>query len=467
VGTTVKQKQEMKNKTRLFGTDGIRGQVEQFPLDGASLVKLGCALGFSGRGAKIVIGRDTRGSGPYIEKMVAAGFSAAATQAGGSHPLEITCCGVIPTPGLSFVTASHDFDWGIMITASHNPYTDNGIKIFGSDGEKIPDSLEAEIEDRFFQLETPRYSSAPSLRCSNQKETYQRFLFHHASGLRGVLAPLKLRIILDCAHGAASEIAPPVFGEAGVEAEVIHAAPDGRNINRECGSTHMEQLKAKVIAQEADLGIAFDGDGDRVLFVAPDGRTLDGDYTLYLVSQLFLRTRLHQDFNKIVVGTVMGNLGLEKALGKIGITYLRTAVGDKYVLQEMKHRQAILGGEQSGHTILRSFQKTGDGILTALYFLTALSELGIKPADLVNQLTLYPQVTQSIRVKEKIELARWDRLKKMTTAFNDRYRDNSRLLVRYSGTEPIIRVMMEAEEQSIIDENLGKFADLIQRTIGA
>jgi phosphoglucosamine mutase len=456
----------MANKSRLFGTDGIRGQAGQHPLDDASLVKIGYALATLAGGAKIVMGRDTRESGPHIGKMVAAGLLAGTAATGGLPPCDITDCGVIPTPGLSFITDHHDFDYGIMITASHNPYTDNGIKIFDSKGEKIYPSLEAEIEDLFFRVPSPGHASTPSIRYSNLKESYCDFLLAHASQLKREKPSSALKIILDCAHGAVSEILPLVFKEAGFDFEVIHAAPDGRNINRECGSTHMERLRAKVTAQQADLGIAFDGDGDRVLMAAPDGSLLDGDYTLYLISQLFYRTRLHLDFNKVVVGTVMSNLGLEKTLERLGIAFFRTDVGDKYVLREMARRQAILGGEQSGHTILRNFQKTGDGILTALFFLKALTDLEIKPAELVSRLTLYPQVNKNIRIREKKELRQWDRLQEMIAAFHKQYGDNSRLLIRYSGTEPIIRIMMEAEDQSIITENIGRFEDLIQSTIG-
>jgi phosphoglucosamine mutase len=448
----------MTEKSKLFGTDGIRQQVGRFPLDDDSIAKLGQAIGTLIPGSKIIIGRDTRESGPHIEELIAAGISAESSQC------HITRAGVIPTPGLSFITQQNDFDYGIMITASHNPYTDNGIKIFGSDGEKVPGKMETQIEDIFSRLQEPRLSSSQKhLIKDTSPETikiYRHFLSTHAAnGIKGT--PLK--IIIDCAHGATYEVAPLIFREAGLEPVVLHADPDGKNINLECGSTYLEPLKNTVISQKADLGIAFDGDGDRVLFLDPRGRLLDGDYTL---SQYFLQTRSHKDFNKIVVGTVMGNLGLEKSLEQLGITYIRTQVGDKYVYQEMKNHHSILGGEQSGHTILRSFQKTGDGILTALYFFKAVAYLGIKPAELFEQLFLYPQVTRNIKIREKKDLDHWDLLNEMMAAFHNRYGDNSRLLIRYSGTEPKIRIMMESEHQTIIDENIEKFEKLIQSTIG-
>jgi phosphoglucosamine mutase len=451
----------MTKKSKLFGTDGIRQQVGRFPLDDDSIAKLGRAIGTLTQGSKIIISRDTRESGQHIEELIAAGISTVSNQC------HITRAGVIPTPGLSFITRHNDFDYGIMITASHNPYTDNGIKIFGSDGEKVPGKMEIQIEDIFFRLQDScsSVSQQPQNKdiSTETKEIYRHFLSTHASS---GIKEIPLKIIIDCAHGAAYELAPLIFREAGLEPVVIHAEPDGKNINRECGSTHLEPLKKTMISQNADLGIAFDGDGDRVLFVDSSGRLIDGDYTLFMLSQYFLRTRIHKDFNKIVVGTVMGNLGLEKSLEKLGITYIRTQVGDKYVYREMKYHHSILGGEQSGHTILRSFQRTGDGILTALYFLKAMAYLAIKPGELFDQLFLYPQQTKNIKIREKKDLDQWNQLNEMIAAFNTRYGDNSRLLVRYSGTEVKIRLMIESEHQTIIDENIGKFEHLIKSTIG-
>jgi phosphoglucosamine mutase len=451
----------MTKKSKLFGTDGIRQQVGQFPLDDHSIIKMGQALGTLTPDSKIIIGRDTRESGQHIEELIAAGISAV------SNRCHITHVGVIPTPGLSFITQHHDFDYGIMITASHNPYTDNGIKIFASDGEKVPGKMETRIEDIFFRLQDSGSTVPPKPRVKDTSPgntgIYLHFLSTHAaSGIKE--NPLK--IVIDCAHGATYALAPLIFREAGLEPVAIHAEPDGKNINRECGSTHLEPLKKTVISLNADLGIAFDGDGDRVLFVDRGGRLLDGDYTLFILSRYFLHTRADKDFNKIVVGTGMGNLGLEKSLEQLGITYTRTRVGDKYVYREMKNLHSILGGEQSGHTILRSFQKTGDGILTALYFLKAMAYLGIKPVELFEQLLLYPQVTRDIKIRGKKDLDRWDQLNEMMADFNTRYGDNSRLLIRYSGTEPKIRLMMESEHQAIIDENIGKFESLIRSTIG-
>jgi phosphoglucosamine mutase len=449
---------------KLFGTDGIRTEVGRFPLDDASIYKLGLALGTAAaaRGAKIIIGRDTRGSGQHIEQLIASGITGASAQSA------IHSCGVIPTPGLSYITGRGEFDYGIMITASHNPHTDNGIKIFGGDGEKIPDHMEKQVEDIFFQTAPPRTTAPdhhPIKYDESLKEIYHDFLAHHAARLKEIASPLK--VVLDCANGAVFELAPRIFREAGMETIVTHAAPDGFNINRECGSTHTGKLSETVRNEKADLGIAFDGDGDRVLFIDPNGRLLDGDVTLYMIARLFQQTRSDFNKNKIAVGTVMSNLGLEKALEKMSIAFIRTPVGDKHVYREMKNKNAVLGGEQSGHTILKCFQETGDGLLTALYFLNALAYLAIAPADVSGQLELYPQETRGIGIREKRDLASWDRLNQMIEEFNRSCGENSRLLIRYSGTEPKIRLMIESREQTVIDQHIGKFEQLIRSTIGA
>jgi phosphoglucosamine mutase len=452
----------MKKKNKLFGTDGIRQQVGRFPLDDDSIIKIGQAMGTLAQDSQILIGKDTRESGKHIDKLITAGLSA---KSNGCH---ITSVGDIPTPGLSFITCNSNFDLGIMITASHNPYTDNGIKIFNDDGEKLPEEMETQIENIFFRSQDSRLSHSHPSPIDNTspeiKKIYRDFLSSHVSGLSSKIKTLK--IVIDCANGATYELAPLIFREAGLEPMVIHAEPNGKNINRECGSTYIDSLKKTVIHQNADLGIAFDGDGDRVLFTDGDGRLLDGDYSLFLLSQYFLHSRVHIDFNKIVVGTVMGNLGLEKSLERLGIKYLRTPVGDKYVYREMKRCRSMLGGEQSGHTILRSFQKTGDGILTVLYFLKALDHLEIKPKELFEQLKLYPQLTKNIKIREKKDINHWDELNRMIEVFNTKYGDNSRLLIRYSGTEPKIRLMMESEHLSIINDNIDRFENLIRSTIG-
>jgi len=463
----VKINKKMKDKgQKLFGTDGIRGLVGQFPFDDPSILKLGTTIGqylhAAPKPCRIVIGRDTRSSGSSIERLLTTGILQQAAQT------EIYSCSVIPTPGLSFVTRNGDFDYGIMITASHNPYTDNGIKIFNSRGEKISNTMEQELEHIFFNPceaeQIPVQAIEPAIITDPAKtnQLYYQFLATHAQGIPGA----RFKVVLDCAHGATFQLAPRVFREVFPHLTVTHAAPDGRNINLHCGSTHTASLAQTVQALNADIGIAFDGDGDRVLFVDSHGHLLDGDFILYILAAYFLKTS--QDFNntKLVVGTVMANLGLEKALAQLGILFLRTEVGDKYVSSELKLRGAILGGEQSGHIVLPSFQPTGDGLLTALYFLKALATLDIHPSQVIEQFKVYPQVIKNIPITHKKDLQQWEQLQQMSTAFNEKYRDHSRLLIRYSGTEPIIRLMMESQHPHIIEENMTRFEQVIRSAIG-
>lgn len=446
------------DKTKLFGTDGIRGTVGFSPLDDESIIKLGNSIGELFKNARIIIGRDTRASGKNLKELLAAGIA---------NKAQVFPCGVIPTPGLSFITDRSDFSHGIMITASHNPYHDNGIKIFNSSGEKISRDIEEKLEDIFFSLDKPgvnknnrKYPGAIDDENTKYKDIYMDFLLEQAAGIQ----VKKQKAIIDCSHGAVYEIAPTVFRELGLETEIIAAAPDGQNINRDCGAAHPENLGNEVIARRAGIGIAFDGDGDRVIFADNKGNILDGDHSLYIIAKYLLET--NSKFNKTAVGTIMSNLGLEKALAEPGIKFYRTPVGDYHVYQEMKRVNAIIGGEQSGHTILRSLQRTGDGILTALYFLKALAYFDLNPAQLFDALHLFPQVTRDIEIKEKRDLERWDELKKMIKDFNDKHKENSRIIIRYSGTEHKIRVMIESADRSIIQENLPKFESLIISEIG-
>jgi phosphoglucosamine mutase len=442
-------------KSRLFGTDGIRGRVGDFPLDDESLFKLGRAMGERLKDCRILFGRDTRKSGEKIMERMAAGIS---------NRAKVFDCGVLPTPGLSFMTGRSNFDYGVMVTASHNPYYDNGIKIFNGNGEKIAPEFEMDIENIFFSInnavkdENSRVQ--PHIVKIRDKDRYRDFLIEEASHLKGE----KGKAIIDCAHGAVHEIAPAVFQETGFETEIINAAPDGKNINRDSGSTNPKKLGEEVITRGADIAAAFDGDGDRVIFADQNGNILDGDHSLYIISRHLLET--DQAFNKIVVGTIMGNLGLEKALSRMGITYIRTPVGDYNVYREMQRRDALIGGEQSGHTILRRLQRTGDGILTAIYFLKALAYFDLKPVDLFKQLPLFPQVTKNIDIRKKKDINTWDALKRMMEDFTGKHAGNSRIIIRYSGTEPKIRLMIESGEESIIHENIEKFENLIKSEIG-
>lgn len=447
---------------RLFGTDGIRQTMGNYPLDRDSIFRLGHALGQFTRGSGIVIGRDTRESGREIEALLRAGINRSS---------QIFSLGVIPTPGLSFITRSGPFQYGIMITASHNPYTDNGIKLFGKNGEKLPPEAERQIESLFFQsreLEAPSVTelppcpenggSRPGASHRHAASMYRQFLMERKPPLDG------LRIVLDCANGATSGIAPNVFGAACPDVIVTHALPDGRNINLDCGSTYLGGLKDAVKAHHADLGIAFDGDGDRVLMVDSQGRELDGDHVLYIMARYFMDTA--QKFQPVVVGTVMSNLGLENRLRDMGVRFVRADVGDKNVYMEMKKENSSLGGEPSGHTILRDFQPTGDGIHTALCFVQALKHLDIQPSRVFDLLPLYPQIIKNVKIKEKPDLDNWNELRELIDEFNKQHRDTSRLLIRYSGTEPKIRIMMESKEPAVIDSNIETFVRFFESTIG-
>lgn len=454
-------------KNKLFGTDGIRSVSGEYPLDQESVIKLGHVLGRLFKGARIAAGRDTRESGPMLLSQLAAGMN---------NNIRLTDCGVVPTPGLSFICEHGSFDYGMMITASHNPWTDNGIKLFNGDGEKLPDELEEELEEMFFSLplgaERAASHSAESLTVPDHGADSDVFpaLHPYLEELESLAKEISLsvppgfRIIVDCAEGATYRTAPWVFRRTGIVMDVIHDRPDGRNINRGCGSTHLESVSRKVREQNADLGVAFDGDGDRVLMIDCRGRTLDGDHVLYAIAR-YLRETGDADAHT-VVGTVMSNLGLEKALEKLQFRFIRTDVGDRHVYRAMKESNAAVGGEQSGHTILRRFRRSGDGVLTALYFLKALFRLKLSPENLYDELTLFPQFMKSINVREKRPLEQWPELQRLEADFRIRFGDAARVLIRYSGTEPKIRLMLEAREQEIIDSQFALFENLITSALG-
>lgn len=445
-----------KNQTnKLFGTDGIRGAYGQFPMEQDALIKLGAAVGEVLQPRKLLIGRDTRKSGMAIAKFLAFGLP---------MDTQVFDCGVIPTPGLSLAVAQGDFDYAVMITASHNPYTDNGVKFFDQNGEKLSDDLERRIEERFFAIEDPKALTLPMLKSYDGRAVYESFLKTHLPSLQ--VPDRRLRCVVDCANGATHEVAPLVFSKIGMSAEIIHHRPDGENINRDCGSTHMEELRKAMAAFRTDLGIAFDGDGDRVLFLDAEGRVLTGDHALFFISSYLFDTYTGDNLKPLVVGTTMSNLGLETALRAKGIDFLRAAVGDKHVYREMKAHNAVIGGEESGHTILRLFQTTGDGLLTAIYFLRALLHTGLSPSQLFSQFSMYPQVIRSVRVKEKIDLSQWDEYAEALREFQDNHGEDSRIVVRYSGTEPKVRIMVESKNQEIVDKYIIEFENLIKSRLG-
>lgn len=448
----------------LFGTDGIRGEAGQFPLDPKTVSAIGFSLASHlskyGEAPEILIGRDTRESGESIELALIYG----ATRAGA----KCLSAGIITTPGVAYLTRALQTAAGVVISASHNPYQDNGIKIFAPTGKKMDDSVERLIEsDVFANADQPTASEAGRAAISSTleeilRQEYLNFLsFKIGKGLRldG------LTIVIDCANGASSILAPSLFSRLGAKVIAINASPDGRNINRDCGSLHIESLQARVVKERADLGVAFDGDADRALFVDNEGNFVDGDATLWvLATHLQSHDKLKDN---IVVATVMSNIGLEIAFRSAGIKLVRADVGDKYVLDELLRLNASLGGEQSGHIILPALSLAGDGMITALCLLRALREAQKSLAEMVIGFKRYPQILINVRVREKVPFAEIPSVKAEVDEVEELLSQTGRLLLRYSGTEPLARVMIEGESQFKIEGYAQKIADAIEREIGA
>jgi phosphoglucosamine mutase len=443
---------------RLFGTDGIRGVAGQPPLDPATITALGIALGSDlvrqgVAGKPVLVGMDTRESGPEIVARLAEGLS--------QRGVSVQFAGVLTTPGVAYLTRTGDFAAGIMISASHNPFLDNGIKVFARTGFKLPDAEEHEIEEEIFRvLPTIQVASDPE----PVEESYpvRRYLDFLLATLQTSLDGKK--IVMDCGNGAASALAPALFREAGAEVVAICHQPNGRNINLDCGALHLEQLQAKVLELGADAGVAFDGDADRALMVGPSGRVIDGDAILLIAGK-----RLQRDGHlpgNIVVSTVMSNLGLEKALERAGITMLRTAVGDKYVLEEMLRRNAPLGGEQSGHIIFSEYSTTGDGMLTALKVLETCVRENSTLDELARDLKVFPQLLVNVRVKERKPLDQLPIVIQESAACEAELAGSGRVLVRFSGTEPLLRVMVEGRDQTQIESLAARIVAAIHAELG-
>ncbi|HEY0156449.1 MAG TPA: phosphoglucosamine mutase [Thermoanaerobaculia bacterium] len=437
----------------LFGTDGIRAKAHQYPLDPATMFALGEALAHRlGRGSKILLGMDTRESGPGIARSLSAGMAAGGAQA--------ILVGVIPTPGIAYLCRTTDAAASISISASHNPFEDNGVKIFGHDGMKLPDAKEEEIEDelRALRREEVTVPETPLAENIDLIEAYERFLISgvppHALAGR--------KVVLDTGYGAAYRIGPEVFRRAGAEVVVIHDTPDGRNINEKSGALHPERLAQIVVEQTADYGVAFDGDADRAIFADDAGKIRDGDEIIYLWAKYFReKGKLRGD---AVVTTVMSNFGFEKQLKADGIELLRANVGDKYVLESMLQRDAILGGEQSGHIIDRTVHTTGDGVHTALVFGHILGEMG-QPFSKLHTFDPMPQLLLNERVASKPPL---DSLPRYQEAYRKAMSDlggRGRILVRYSGTENLVRVMVEGEDDAQIRRIAGELRDVLKNEI--
>jgi len=438
----------------LFGTDGIRAKAHEYPLDRATMYALGEALAHRvGRGAKVLLGMDTRESGPEIARSLAAGMAAGGAQA--------VLVGVIPTPGIAYLCRTTDAAASISISASHNPFEDNGVKIFGHDGMKLPDSTEEAIEDELRALRRDEVTipETPVTEDLDLIEAYERFLIGGVPP--GALAGKK--VVLDTGYGAAYRIGPEVFRRAGAAVVVIHDTPTGRNINEQSGALHPQRLAQTVVEQHADYGVAFDGDADRAIFADDRGKIRDGDEIIYLwAKSLAQKNELR---GGCVVTTVMSNFGFEKQLQADGIELCRANVGDKYVLELMLKRDAILGGEQSGHIIDRSVHTTGDGIHTALVFGHILGEMGA-PFSSLHTFDPMPQLLLNERVSAKPALESLPRYQAAHEQATRALAGRGRILVRYSGTENLVRVMVEGEDDAQIRKIAAELRDVLKEEIG-
>src|SRR5687767_587532 len=443
---------------RLFGTDGVRGKAGEFPLDAPTVRRIGAALVRALRHGdapiKFLSGRDTRESGAWIERELAYGIRSQ----GGT----LTSSGVMPTPAVAYLTPRMGYTAGVVLSASHNPFEDNGIKVFSGAGEKFTETLEAQVEaviaDRSWSVPS---GDAEALEPVDYRSEY---IGHLRDILPADARKAAFRIAVDCANGATTTIAPRLFQELGFETRCIGCEPDGRNINLRCGSTSPELLASTVVTGGYDLGIAYDGDGDRAIFVDADGRIVDGDAVMLMCAkQMKAEGRLPGD---AIVATVMSNIGLEIALRDAGIGLVRCAVGDKYVMEEMMRRDLALGGEQSGHIIFSDYLFTGDGLATSLNVLRTMAASGRSLADLASDLTTYPQVLMNLRVQQKVDLKTIPEVAAVIARVEQRLDGQGRLLVRYSGTEPLLRVMLEGRDEAEIRTLGQEIIDAVREHVG-
>lgn len=436
---------------KLFGTDGIRGVANTYPMNIETAMQVGRAIAFivkdKVKGHRIVIGKDTRVSGYMIENALAAGIC--------SMGVDVLLVGPLPTPGIAFITTSMRADAGVVISASHNPFQDNGIKIFSSDGFKLPDSVEAHIEDLMFSdtmaaLRPVADEVGKATRIEDARGRYIVFLkntFPKEYTLDG------FHIVLDCANGATYGVAPWVFRELGAKVTPLAIAPDGKNINHQCGALHPELMAAKVKEVGADIGLALDGDGDRLIVADEHGQIVDGDHIMAICAQDLMRRRKLK--KKTLVATIMSNMGLEVAMEKMGGRMIRTGVGDRYVVECMRHKGYSFGGEQSGHLVFLDHITTGDGILAALQLLAIMKKQDKSLSELAEIMESFPQVLKNVRTAGKIKVDAISGFQKAVKGFEEKLGDSGRILVRASGTESVIRVMVEGQDE----QGIGKIAD--------
>jgi phosphoglucosamine mutase len=460
---------------KLFGTDGVRGVAGQYPLDRPTVRRLGAALvrawiadhreasspgstadaqgGTNGR-PRILVGRDTRESGVWIEEELACGAA--------GEGATVTSAGVVPTPAIAYLTRARSYDAGVVISASHNPFEDNGIKVFSGRGEKFTEKTEREVEaivaDRSWSAGSGDAGPVRQVDLAGAYIDHLRDVFPHAEALG------RFALAVDCANGATTPVAPKLLSALGLDVTLIGVSPDGRNINLRCGSTHPEALARTVVERGCRAGVAFDGDGDRAIFVDERGNVVNGDAILLMCArQLQREGRLK---GGAIVATVMSNIGLELALRESGIDLVRCAVGDKYVMEEMIGRGLSLGGEQSGHIIFSDYLFTGDGLCTALNVLRTMALTGRSLADLASDLVTYPQVLLNVRVREKVDLATVPGVAEVIQGVQSRVDGQGRLLVRYSGTEPLLRVMLEGRDEQEIRRWAEEIVEAVKKHVG-
>lgn len=442
---------------QLFGTDGVRGVANIHPMTTEIAMQIGRAAAYlfkhQDRRSRIVIGKDTRLSGYMIENALAAGIC--------SMGVDVLLVGPLPTPGIAFITASMRADAGVVISASHNPYQDNGIKFFARDGFKLPDDIELQIEDLILsgKIDDLRPTAAEVGKAFRVDDAVGRYVVFLKHSFPRKLDLSGLKIVLDCAHGAAYRVAPAVLEELGAEVITFGVNPNGTNINDKCGSMHPELIARETRAHGAHLGIALDGDADRCLFVDEHGNDVDGDHILAICGTDLLRQGKLP--HKTVVTTVMSNMGLDIALRQAGGRVVKTAVGDRYVVEEMRRQGCLLGGEQSGHMIFLEYNTTGDGVLTALQILAIMQKTGQPLSELAKVMTSLPQTLVNVRVRQRRDINDIPSVRAVIDRVEGQLGENGRVLVRYSGTEPLLRIMLEGQDQ----DEITAMADDIARAV--
>ena len=456
----------MVSKRRLFGTDGVRGVANIEPMTAEMALKLGRAIAYvfknEDRRHSIVIGKDTRLSGYMLESAMMAGIC--------SMGVDTLMVGPLPTPGIAFITANMRADAGVVISASHNPYHDNGIKFFSRDGFKLPDDIELKIEEFVFEDQgdtqdpTHRPTAEAVGKAYRVDDAVGRYIVFAKSTFPSKLTLDGIKVVVDCANGAAYKVAPSVFGELGATVTAIGIKPDGTNINKDCGPLHLERLVEAVKESGAHVGVAIDGDGDRCIMVDELGGIVDGDHIMSIIATSMLKEgTLKKD---TLVATIMSNSGLEPAISSAGGTVVRTDVGDRYVVQEMLKNGYNLGGEQSGHVIFFDHTTTGDGVITALQVLEAMVLAGRPLSELSSVMQSYPQVLVNVTVKEKKELSTVPVIQAALTSAQERLKGNGRVFIRYSGTEPLARVTIEGPDSAEIEAMAAEIAAVVTKELG-